>query len=216
MKKILISFFAILFTGSVASAAVNVGVSLSAGGFEASGTETEKNEKNRDDAVGAASFGSIFLEKTLGDRVTLGIDYVPSSLDTETQESVFDDVKGKGDGASAKTTNTIKASFEDLTTIYLNINVTENLYLKAGLASVDVITGETLGTGSQYKDGDMDGEVFGLGYTNTFGNNMFIRVEGQYMDLGSLSLTSTTNADNKVSIDSLTGVSGSIKLGKSF
>ena len=90
------------------------------------------------------------------------------------------------------------------------------MYLKAGLASVDVITGETLGTGSQYKDGDMDGEVFGLGYTNTFGNNMFIRVEGQYMDLGSLSLTSTTNADNKVSIDSLTGVSGSIKLGKSF
>jgi hypothetical protein len=208
MKKILISFFAILFTGSVASAAVNVGVSLSAGGFEASGTETEKNEKNRDDAVGAASFGSIFLEKTLGDRLTLGIDYVPSSLDTETQESVFDDVKGKGDGVSAKTTNTIKASFEDLTTIYLNINVTENLYLKAGLATVDVITGETLGTGSQYKDGDMDGEVFGLGYTNTFGNNMFIRVEGQYMDLGSLSLTSTTNADNKVSIDSLTGVSG--------
>ena len=83
--------------GSVASAAVNIGVSLSAGGFEASGTETENNEKNRDDAVGAVSYGSIFLEKTLGDRLTLGIDYVPSSLDTETQESTFDDLKAKGD-----------------------------------------------------------------------------------------------------------------------
>ena len=216
MKKILISFFAFLFMGSVASAAVNIGVSLSAGGFEASGTETENNEKNRDDAVGAVSYGSIFLEKTLGDRLTLGIDYVPSSLDTETQESTFDDLKAKGDGASAQTTNTIKASFEDLTTIYLNINVTENMYLKAGFASVDVNTGETLNTGSQYNDGEMDGEVFGVGYTNTFGNGMFMRVEGQYMDMGSLSLTSTTNSDNKVSIDSLTGVSGAIKIGKSF
>ena len=90
------------------------------------------------------------------------------------------------------------------------------MYLKAGFASVDVNTGETLNTGSQYNDGEMDGEVFGVGYTNTFGNGMFMRVEGQYMDMGSLSLTSTTNSDNKVSIDSLTGVSGAIKIGKSF
>jgi len=130
--------------------------------------------------------------------------------------NVQDDVKAKGDGASSVVTNTVKASFENLTTIYLNLNMTENLYFKAGMASVDVITGESLATGSQYGDGDMDGTVLGLGYSNDFGNSMFIRFEGTYMDLGSLSLTSSTNSDNKVSIDDLNGVSGTIKIGRSF
>tara|TARA_B100000579_G_C22677378_1_gene778592 strand:- start:93 stop:743 length:651 start_codon:yes stop_codon:yes gene_type:complete len=216
MKKILISFFALLFTGSVASAAVNVGVSMSAAGFTATGTETESDEKNQESAAGTAAYGSIFIEKTLGDRLTIGLDYVPATLDSETAENVQDDVKAKADGAGSQVTNTVKASFENLTTIYLNLNMTENLYLKAGMASVDVITGESLATGSKYGDGDMDGTVVGLGYSNDFGNSMFIRFEGTYMDLGSLSLTSSTNSDNKVSIDDLNGVSGTIKIGKSF
>ena len=216
MKKILISIFALLFSYSMASAAVNVGVSMSAGAFTASGTEDENGEKSSEDATGTAGYGSIFFEKTLGEKLTLGLDYVPSSLDTETAETVVDDIKGSGETATSQNTNTIKASFEDLTTLYLNFNINENLYLKAGMAQVDVVTKENLATGSSYGDGDMDGTVFGLGYHNEFGNGMFIRFEGQYMDLGSLSLTSTTNSDNTVTLDDLTGATGSVKIGKSF
>lgn len=216
MKKILISIFALLFSSSMALAAVNIGVSMSAGAFTASGTEDENGEKSTEDATGAAAYGSIFFEKTLGERFTLGIDYVPSSLDSETAETVVDDIKDKTEIVTTQNTNTIKASFEDLTTIYLNLNLSDSLYLKAGMAQVDVKTNETLATGSEYGDGDMDGTVFGLGYHNEFGNGMFIRFEGQYMDLGSLSLTSTTNSDNKVTLDNLTGASGAIKIGKSF
>ena len=216
MKKILISIFALVFSSSMASAAVNIGVSYSAAGFAVTGTETESDEKNTESEIGAAAYGSIFIEKTLGERFTLGVDYVPSSLDSETNETVVDDIKDKTETATSQNTNTIKASFEDLTTIYLSLNVTENLYLKAGMAQVDVVIKENLATGSAYGDGDMDGTVLGLGYSGTFGESMFIRYEGQYMDLGSLSLTSTTNSDNKVSIDDLNGVSASIKIGRSF
>ena len=173
-------------------------------------------KKSSEDATGTAGYGSIFFEKTLGEKLTLGLDYVPSSLDTETAETVVDDIKGSGETATSQNTNTIKASFEDLTTLYLNFNINENLYLKAGMAQVDVVTKENLATGSSYGDGDMDGTVFGLGYHNEFGNGMFIRFEGQYMDLGSLSLTSTTNGDNTVTLDDLTGATGSVKIGKSF
>ena len=113
MKKILISIFALLFSRSMALAAVNVGVAMSAGAFTASGTEDENGEKSTEDATGAAAYGSIFFEKTLGERFTLGIDYVPSSLDSETAETVVDDIKDKTEIVTTQNTNTIKASFED-------------------------------------------------------------------------------------------------------
>ena len=216
MKKILISIFALLFSYSMANAAVNIGISMSAGGFTASGTEDEAGEKSTEDAAGAASYGSIFIEKTLGEKITLGFDYVPSSLDTETTETIVDDIQDKSETARTQRTNTVKASFTDLTTLYVNFNVNENLYLKLGRATVDVATKESLATGSSYGDADMDGTVMGLGYHNQFDNGMFVRFEGQYMDLGGFTLTSESNSDNKVTLDDLQGVAGAIKIGKSF
>ena len=88
MKKILIVIFSSFFMFSLASAEVgiNVGLSGNLGAFSATGTETESDEKNKEDAVAAASWTSIFIEKTLGDRLTVGVDYVPSALESETSE----------------------------------------------------------------------------------------------------------------------------------
>ena len=75
--------------------------------------------------------------------------------------------------------------------LYLTLPIGDSgAYVKGGYMQITMTTNETLATGSEYGDGDMDGTVFGLGYHNEFGNGMFIRFEGQYMDLGSLSLTS--------------------------
>ena len=42
---------------------------------------------NEDDATGEAGYGFIFVEKTLGDRLAIGVDYVPSALESETTSS---------------------------------------------------------------------------------------------------------------------------------
>ena len=217
MKKIIITIFSSLFLFSVASAEVgiNVGVSGSLGAFQATGTETENDEKNKEDAVGAAGWASIFVEKTLGDRIAIGLDYVPSALESETSERVVTDLGAKAEGSNSRT-NKIKVDFEDLTTLYITANITENLYAKAGLMQVDVVTKESIGTGSQYGDTSLDGTLLGLGYNSTFGNDMFVRVEGNYMSFDSASLTSSTNSDNKVSVDDLNGVSAKLSIGKSF
>ena len=105
MKKLLIALF--LVFGYVTSASsisgVNIGISITAGQFEADGAKeefkgahsssaspgdvTKKASAEGDSAEALFGFGSIFIEKTLGDRLAIGIDYVPMSLDTETAEN---------------------------------------------------------------------------------------------------------------------------------
>ena len=83
------------------------------------------------DEHGEAGFGSVFIEKTLGDRFAIGVDYVPSSLETETTESAKHD-KTTTDTQSAKE-NKIQVDFEDLTTVYVSANVSDSFYVKAGI-----------------------------------------------------------------------------------
>ena len=223
MKKAIMIFIScayLISNSAFAEIGVNVGISGSAGLFTATGKEVDSStgsipasETHNDSEHGEAAWGSIFIEKTLGDRFAIGIDYVPASLETETTESNrIDDVLNV---ATAKE-NKIQIDFEDLTTVYIALNVTENAYIKAGIAQVDVITNENLATGSAYGNTELDGTVFAVGYNKDFDNTMFLRVEGSYMDFDGASLTSTTNSDNKVTLNSLDGVSGKISIGKSF
>ncbi len=217
MKKIILStIFSVFLCLPAYSIGVNVGVSGTMAVFHATGTETEVAEKSSDDATGVATYGSIFIEKTLGDRLAVGVDYVPSALASETTETIVDDLGAAADGASSKKTNKVQVDFEDLTTVYISLAVTDNLYVKAGVVSVDVSTNESLGTGSTYGDTDMSGEMFGLGYNTEFGNGMFARIEGSYMDFGGASVTSTTNADNKIELKELEGASARVSIGRSF
>ena len=79
--------------------------------------------------------------------------------------------------------------------------------------TVDVITNESLGTGSEYGNTDLDGTMWGVGYNKSFDNTTFIRFEGNYMAFDGTSLSS---ADNKITLKNLDGVSGKVSLGKSF
>lgn len=216
MKKIILFIFSSMFMFSLASAEVgiNVGVSGNLGAFSATGSETENDEKNKEDAVAAAGWASIFVEKTLGDRLTIGVDYVPSALESETSETERRD-KTTTDAQTVQT-NKVQVDFTDLTTLYLSLNVTDNLYVKAGAMQVDVETNESLGTGSKYGNTSLDGTLIGIGFNNQYDNGMFVRLEGNYMDFDGASLTSSTNSANKISIDDLQGVSAKLSLGKSF
>jgi hypothetical protein len=222
MKKIvlLVSFILGSFTMVSAEIGVNLGVSGNLSVFHATGTERDRNtartgtEISKEDATGVAGYASVFLEKTLGDRFSVGLDYVPTALESETAQNVRQDITTTT--ATTARTNSVKVAFEDLTTLYVALNVTDSFYVKAGMAQVDVITKENLATGSAYGDTKLDATVFGLGFNNSFGDGMFYRIEGTYMDFEDATLQSTSNTDNSVSLNDLEGASAKISIGKSF
>ena len=216
MNKIITILSLTLLSFMPAYAGVNIGASMNAGVFHGTGQENENGEISSEDATGAAAYASVFVEAG-GERFAIGIDYVPQGLESETAETVRNQTKdGGSSGAVSPTTNKVQVDFEDLTTLYVALNVTENFYIKAGLVTVDVITKENLGTGSKYGNGDLDGQMYGVGYHTEFGNGMFARIEGTVMDLGGQKLTSSTNSDNTVELKDVVGATGRISVVKSF
>ena len=219
MKKLLLTIVLSVFYVSSASAdlGVNVGVSGSAGIFAASGTEsTGTTKKGNGSEHGSAGWGSIFIEGTINDRFLLGIDYVPSALETDTTETAKSD-KGVGAVVATTVTNKIQIDFEHLTTYYAGLMLTDNFYVKAGITTVDVITNENLGTGASYGDTELDGTMFGIGYHNALDNGVFFRFEGNYMTFDGATQNATgTAANNKIELRNLDGVSGKLSLGKTF
>ena len=220
MKKLTIAtFFACMYLFN-AQAGVNVGISGQIGLFTATGKESHTTAtesaaagsyKKEDTEIGAAGFGSVFIEGVVKDRFILGIDYVPSALETETVESRRLDKTTSATASNVE--NKVQIDFEDLTTVYAGLMVTENAYVKAGMVTVDVITNENLGTGGSYGNTSLDGAMIGIGYNKSMDNGMFVRVEGNYLNFDSQSLTS---GDMTVQLKSLDGVTGKLSIGKSF
>ena len=223
MRKLLLTFVLSLFyvTSASADLGVNAGVSGQAGIFAASATEsTGTTKKGNGTEHGSAGWGSVFLEATMGDKIMVGIDYVPAALETDTTETAKSNISAvSAAGAITKTavTNKVQVDFEHLTTLYAGMMLTENFYVKAGVTTVDVITNENLGTGASYPDTELDGTMFGIGYHNALDNGVFFRFEGNYMNFDGATVNATgTDADNKIELRNLDGVSGKISFGKTF
>ena len=218
MKKLLVTVFSFLYISSAsAEVGFNVGASGQMGLFSAAAKEFS-GTINKDNGTehGAAAWASVFAESTINDRFIIGIDYVPAALETETAETTKQDM---GVDAVVRTAveNKVQVDFENLTTVYAGVMVTENMYVKAGITSVDVITNESLATGAQYANTDLEGHMYGVGYHNVLDNGVFFRVEGNYMTFEGKTLTATgTGTDSKIQLTSLDGVSGKISIGKSF
>ena len=220
MKKLIITtFLACVYSFSAYANNVNVGISGQMGLFTATGKETHTDTtsassttfSSSDTEIGAAGYGSVFIEGVLQDRILIGVDYVPSPLETDTVETAKHDKTSAA--TSAVVENKVQIDFEDLTTFYAGLMVTENAYIKAGVVSVDVVTNETLGTGGSYGNTSMDGMSYGVGYNKTMDNGLFIRAEGNYMSFDSVSLSS---GDMTVKVKNLDGLTGKLSVGKSF
>ena len=224
MKKLLLSMvFSLLYiTSASAGMGVNVGVSGNAGIFAASAKETNPTSSKTTGTGtehGSAAWGSIFVEGVINDQFMIGMDYVPGALSTDTTETAKSNlapVAVTGVKAFELKTNKIQVDFENLTTLYVGFMMGESLYVKAGVTTVDVITNENLGTGSSYGDTELDGSSFSVGYHKAMDNGTFLRMEGNYMNFDGAALTSSSNADRRITLRNLDGVSGKISLGKSF
>tara|TARA_B100000902_G_C27238273_1_gene878617 strand:- start:571 stop:1236 length:666 start_codon:yes stop_codon:yes gene_type:complete len=221
MKKLILSvFFSLAYIASAsADLGVNVGVSGQAGLFAGSATESNpvaSKTKGNANEYGEAAWGSVFVEGTFGDRFMVGVDYVPAALETDTTETAKGDKRTASVETITQTSNKVTVDFEHLTTVYAGIMINENFYAKAGYVTVDVLTREDLGTGGSYGDTELDGTMFGLGYHNALDNGVFFRFEGNYIDFDGASQTNSNNANRKIELTSLDGITGKISLGKTF
>ena len=231
MKKILIatllSFGLITSAGAIGA---NIGVSLSVGNLEADnasenftgahsssaspGDIKKQASADGDEVEGQFAQGSIFVEATLGDRFSIGLDYVPQDIESETTENITNIANGKE--VAAQATNTVQVDFTDLYTVYAKINFNENVYFKLGHVQVDVITNEALATGGGYGNGDLSGTTVALGYQHNFNSNMFARVEGFQTEMDGITLTNTTDSTKSVSADGVDLMGMTLSLGIGF
>ena len=215
MKKticaiILASFTYVPFAS--AEMGVNVGVSGQAGIFGATAKEVSTERTSTGTEIAGVAYPSVFIEKSLGDRMVIGVDYMPDALSSDTVETTK--LEHQSGGTDSNVTNNLQVDFEGLTTAYVGFNITDSAYIKAGFMTVDVLTKENLGTGGSYGDTSLDGAMFGFGVHNQM-DNLFWRLEANYLEFDGVTVSST-NSDNSVSVNSLDGLTAKISIGTSF
>ena len=192
MKKTFLSIISALFIASSVNAAdLTFGVSASYTMINASGTETESTEKTNASVSNDVAIGSIFVENNFG-NFSLGLDYIPFKADVSSATKSRADSNSEGDTG----TNKANAEISNHITVYALYPFSNGAFIKAGVAQVDVKTKESLNSGSKYGDDTIYGGQIGIG----FGNDNW-RLAVEYTDYEQISLTSSTNSDNKITAD---------------
>jgi len=223
MKKIILSLVSVMFLISTASAdlGVNIGITGSTALFVASGNEVQTDalglqgtQTESDTEIGAFSTGSFFIEKEIG-RFALGYDHTPDMFSTDTTETLQSDQRTANVATVTVSENSIQVDFNEMNQIYVKAMLTDNLYIRAGAMEIEVVTNESLTTGSSYGNTTLDGTSIGFGYHKEIENmGLFYRIDGQYQTFDAVSLSG--GADNTINLKNLDGVVGSISIGKSF
>ena len=228
MKKLIIAITSVFML--VATSAISaelrpaVGISGNMGVYAATGTEKNYNEtgtvKTTIDEHGAfaTEFGSVFVELGLNDAISIGVDYVPQTLETPQNKS-NDGPNTKQDG-SPSNENTVEAHFEDLTTIYAKLNLPlGGTYVKLGYSMVEVISIENMNSGNTYGNDTSDGLTVGIGYDHEVSNGFSIRAEitgTDFSDVNANNGVAATGNRNEIVIKEMIGARGTISLVKSF
>ncbi len=223
MKKTLIGLVISMFWFASASADVGarLGVTGNAALYAATATEldngthgttTDFDESQTQSEYLGLTYASVFAEVGFGPAF-VGVDYMPGAIETEEASTTVGDKTTSA--TSTQVTNTVKVEFENLTNFYLGVRVLDSFYVKAGTLSVDLNTKESLGTGSTYGNTTVDGSMMAVGMDKVLDNGMFFRVEGQYSEFDSASLTSSSGSQ-KITMDSLDGVVAKLSFGKAF
>ncbi len=217
MKKLIIAISSVLMLLATSANSLelrpSIGISGNMGVYAATGIEENFNEAgtNIDETTkeyGAftTEYGSILLELGLTDVISIGVDYVPSTIETPRNTS--------NDGPNP---NSVEAHFEDLTTLYAKINVPlGGTYLKVGYSQVDVISKEIMNSGSTYGNDSTQGMTVGIGYNHEITGGVSIRAEltgSEFEDV-----KASNNATNKtnISVQDMIGARGTISIVKSF
>ena len=184
-----------------------------------SGSTIKESSKSDEAYFG---YGSIFGEVHLPFNLRFGLNHVPYTLESETTSSTHrSKTTDQGGTGEADRAQNVQVDLDNITTAYLSIYNNKGLFLKAGVIAGDLITNESLATGSSYGNADLEGYVFGAGYERNLDNGLFIRAEMNYTDYEDIVLTSTPSGTgdshtNTIDLNSVEGRTGSIFIGKTF
>lgn len=203
-KSILVIMFALLTFVGKAHAEMSYGISGAITKIDASGTETEGGEKNTGSADNTVLIPSLFAEYPYTDSITFGLDYIPLRADVSSKTKSRTDVETSVTGTAATTstsrTQKAQAELKNHLTFYANYSL-GSYFIKAGVAFVELSTGESLDTGSNYGNEDIFGGVFGIGTQD--GNHRFELVYTDYEDVSLSSSVARTGVttNNKIDAD---------------
>ena len=225
MKKITLAIAGLmLLAGAAFADSTNVGVKLSYGNFDATGTETQNltsDPKLKSSGNADFPFASIFLEREKefsNLNVALGLDFIPLTAEIDTLTG-----GGAADGTSAK------VEVGNQITLYVQpskeLSNGLKVFGKLGYSRMTVDISEikrqpvTNGSGTASTDKatskDLDGVMVGLGIEKSVsaGPFDFIRLEASYTDYDSISHTNSNSKKLTADAD-LTAIS--LSIGKKF
>ena len=215
MKKIIIAISSIwlLTVSSAMSISPSIGVSGNYGAFSATGTEKNYNEAGSAvdttiDEHGAftAEFPSIFVEASLNDSISIGLDYAGGF---ETPENVSNEDQGNQ--------RTVSAEFSDLTTVYAKLNVPlGGAYVKVGYSSADVTSNENGGSGNTYGNDSTNGLTVGLGYHQELAGGVAVRLEVTGTDFSDVTVDNGQTNKTEIIVKEMIGARGTLSIVKSF
>ena len=224
MRKSILSliFSALMAAGFITSSSaislegLGIGFSVGTAGYYAEGEEKTDNQKSGEDMAkkGAAfqnDIGSVFIEYSAG-PVTLGVDYHVEDITTPTATNV----QFTSDTDQTNLTNTVKATFENHTTVYMAVPVWGGLYAKVGGIYVDITTQENLETGGEYGNTETTGFTVGLGFQHDVQDGFSVRGELLGAKYSDVEATNSNNTANSVKITEMMGASARISLVKTF
>ena len=228
MKKIISAIFATMCLVAFQAPAQAVDVSFSVGlagnqgGYHARGTELIAQTADQSTAEVTSEAGvfedshpSFFLELNLGDNMTVGAEFAMDDIETPQNTNIKIDQTGTA--AAASRTNTAKATFSDKNTVYIQARMLGGLYTKIMYHNVNVISEESLATGGAYGDATVEGLGLGIGYQHDFDDlGIFVRAEVTASGYEDIKAINTNDVDKTITIDSMYGAEGSIRIGKTF
>ena len=231
LSTLLVSSTLLVFSGLNSMAerpTVAIGAALQYGGYSASGQEnegggitregynTEKHKRNEAMEVG---YSSVFLEVSMRDRLTLGVEYMGESVETDTESRTDSAAPGSVITEADTGTSSVRVEFSDMVTAYAELRLIGGMYAKIATMSIDVETKENLHTSSSYGNMTLDGMGYGFGWINSWDNGVFLKTDMMIHDWDDFQM-SATSADatpngNTIS-GNLDGAIASFRLGKAF
>ena len=218
MKKIIIAITSafMLFATSAMSMDLRptIGISGNVAAYSALGVEDNYNEAGtaidetaKVSGAFATEYASIFVEASVNDVLSIGLDYVPQDFETPQNVSNEDQSNEKH----------VSARFEDLTTLYAKINVPlGGAYVKVGYSEVDVLPRTSGGSGNTYKNTSTSGMTVGLGYNHEVDNGVSVRLEVSASEFDDVTTHNGQTNKTEITVKDIWGARGTVSIVKSF
>ena len=231
MNKLLKTLTTFIFAATAFTSAnsieFRVGATGQAAAFYGNADEVLKDSgrKSSDEVIAGFSYASVFTEVAFEEAMglTFGVEYTPDSINMDKTTRTISD---QASNSTVRTGNDsgdqiMDVKVEDIITAYVQLPLmSTGVYAKVGYIQATVATSESLATGSTYKNVDLDGMEYGIGYMGDLSDMVFYKVESTYIDFDDISAVGseaggTTGSFNKITLEA-GGVTAKASIGLRF